>query len=47
MKLQGDLRVYIDNTVFTFDTLKHVPAKFSIEAARTVKVNVDTIAFTQ
>ena len=44
VKRQGD-RVYIDNTVFTSDTLKHIPSKFSIEAARTVKVNVDTTAF--
>ena len=44
VKRQGD-RVYIDNTVFTSDTLKYIPSKFSMEAARTVKVNVDTTAF--
>ena len=44
VKLQGD-RVVIDSKVYTFNTLKHVPAKYSLESARTVRVNEDTTAF--
>ena len=44
VKLQGD-KLTIDNRVYTHGCIKDLPAKYSLEAARTKQVNDDTIAF--
>ena len=44
VKLQGD-KVTIDNKVYTHDSIKLLPPKYGLEAARTKKVNDKTIGF--
>ena len=44
VKLAGD-KLTINNRVYTYDTINSVPPIYSLEQARTVKVNDDTTAF--
>ena len=44
VKLRGD-SVTISSTTYTYETLHKVPEKYSLAAARTVRVNPETIAF--
>ena len=44
VKLQGD-KVKIDNKVYTHSSIKTLPQKYGLEAARTRQVNDNTIAF--